>query len=113
MSLAAHALQRLSLNSQYRPGNPIHGGKTSFDGELNSLRRKNSTLRYKIFNFTKQKTNCMIKHLSFFFTSLTLIFAGNSTFGQFNQAQLAGEWQRAKAYTKEYMDAMSPDGYGL
>ncbi len=55
----------------------------------------------------------MIKHLSFFFTSLTLIFAGNSTFGQFNQAQLAGEWQRAKAYTKEYMDAMSPDGYGL
>jgi len=54
-----------------------------------------------------------MKHLSLFFTCLTLIFAGNNSFAQFNQAQLVGEWQRAKAYTKEYLDAMPTDGYNF
>jgi len=42
-----------------------------------------------------------------------LVFAGSSAFAQFTQSQFVTEWQRAKAYTKEYLDAMPGDGYGF
>ena len=44
---------------------------------------------------------------------LVMAFAGNSVFAQFNQAQMVKEWQRAKDYTKAYLDAMPADGYAL
>jgi uncharacterized damage-inducible protein DinB len=45
------------------------------------------------------------------FTVLALMFAGTSAFAQFTQPELVKEWQRAKAYTKAYLDAMPADGY--
>ena len=47
------------------------------------------------------------------FTLLALTLAGNSAFAQYTQSQMIAEWQRAKAYTKEYLDAMPEDGYGF
>lgn len=54
-----------------------------------------------------------MKRLSFLFTLLALTFASSALFAQFTQSQMVEEWQRAKAYTKEYLDAMPADGYGL
>jgi uncharacterized damage-inducible protein DinB len=54
-----------------------------------------------------------MKKLSSLFTILVLTFAGSSVFAQFTQSQMVQEWQRAKAYTKEYLDAMPADGYGF
>src|SRR6185437_1707211 len=54
-----------------------------------------------------------MKRLSLLFTLLALMFATGSVFAQFTQPQMVGEWQRAKAYTKEYLDAMPADGYGF
>jgi uncharacterized damage-inducible protein DinB len=36
-----------------------------------------------------------------------------STFAQFTQSQMVAEWQRAKTYTKTYLDAMPADGYSF
>src|ERR1700733_14460739 len=47
------------------------------------------------------------------FTVLALIFVSSSVFAQFSQSQMVAEWQRAKAYTKAYLDAMPEDGYGF
>ncbi len=54
-----------------------------------------------------------MKKVSLLFTVLAIIFASNSVFGQFSQSQLVAEWQRAKIYTKAYLDAMPEDGYGF
>jgi uncharacterized damage-inducible protein DinB len=54
-----------------------------------------------------------MKKVSLLFTVLALIFVNNSVFGQFTQSQMVAEWQRAKIYTKAYLDAMPEDGYGL
>jgi uncharacterized damage-inducible protein DinB len=54
-----------------------------------------------------------MKRLSLLFTVLALTFISTSVFAQFTQPQMVVEWQRAKAYTKAYLDAMPADGYGF
>lgn len=54
-----------------------------------------------------------MKRLSMFFTLLALVFVSSSAFAQFTQSELVKEWQRAKAYTKAYLDAMPADDYGF
>lgn len=54
-----------------------------------------------------------MKKLSLLFMLLAITFAGNSVYAQFTQAQMVKEWQRAKVYTKEYLDAMPVDGYAF
>jgi uncharacterized damage-inducible protein DinB len=54
-----------------------------------------------------------MKKITFLFTLLLLAFAGSSAFAQFTPSQLVAEWQRAKAYTREYLDAMPDSGYGF
>jgi len=54
-----------------------------------------------------------MKRLSMLFMLLALTFVSSTVFAQFTQEQMVGEWQRAKAYTKEYLDAMPADGYGF
>jgi uncharacterized damage-inducible protein DinB len=43
---------------------------------------------------------------------LSALFSG-SVFAQFTQPQMVVEWQRAKTYTKLYLDAMPADGYSF
>jgi uncharacterized damage-inducible protein DinB len=43
---------------------------------------------------------------------LSTLLAG-SAFAQFTQPQMVVEWQRAKTYTKAYLDAMPADGYSF
>lgn len=50
---------------------------------------------------------------AFLFTLLAFYFASSSVSAQFTQSQQITEWQRAKAYTKAYLDAMPEDGYGF
>jgi uncharacterized damage-inducible protein DinB len=49
------------------------------------------------------------------FTSAFLILCatGRAQFNESVKAQLVKEWQRAKAYTLEYLDAMPKDKYGF
>jgi uncharacterized damage-inducible protein DinB len=54
-----------------------------------------------------------MKRLSLLFTLLVIAFASSSVYAQFTQSQLVDEWQRAKAYTKDYLDAMPADGYSF
>ena len=54
-----------------------------------------------------------MKNVALLFTVLALIFVSNSVFAQFTQSQMVAEWQRAKTYTKAYLDAMPEDGYGF
>jgi len=54
-----------------------------------------------------------MKKVSLLFTVLALIFVSSSAFAQFTQSQMVAEWQRAKLYTKSYLDAMPKDGYGF
>ena len=54
-----------------------------------------------------------MKKVSLLLTVLALIFVSNSVFAQFTQSQMVAEWQRAKLYTKTYLDAMPEDGYGF
>jgi len=49
----------------------------------------------------------MKRSLSFIFFA----FLTGSAFAQFTQPQMVVEWQRAKTYTKAYLDAMPADGY--
>jgi uncharacterized damage-inducible protein DinB len=42
-----------------------------------------------------------------------MLCAASSAFAQTATAKLATEWERAKVYTKEYLDAMPEDGYAL
>ncbi|WP_454802561.1 DinB family protein [Mucilaginibacter phyllosphaerae] len=50
-----------------------------------------------------------MKKISFLLVMLT--FACTSVFAQMTKDQIVGEWTRAKAYTKAYLDAMPADGY--
>src|SRR5476651_177101 len=52
-----------------------------------------------------------MKKVSLLFTILALIFVSSSVYAQFTQSQMVAEWQRAKTYTKQYLDAMPEDGY--
>jgi uncharacterized damage-inducible protein DinB len=54
-----------------------------------------------------------MKKVSLLFTVLALTFVSNSVFAQFTQSQQVAEWQRAKLYTKAYLDAMPEDGFGF
>jgi hypothetical protein len=54
-----------------------------------------------------------MKKISLLFTILALSLLSNSLFAQFTQSQQVAEWQRAKAYTKAYLDAMPEDGYAF
>ena len=54
-----------------------------------------------------------MKRLSLLFTFLVLTLVGNQVFAQFTQSEMVAEWQRAKTYTKEYLDSMPADGYGF
>jgi uncharacterized damage-inducible protein DinB len=54
-----------------------------------------------------------MKKVSLLFTILALTFVSSSVFAQFTQSQMVAEWQRAKLYTKSYLDAMPEDGYGF
>ena len=54
-----------------------------------------------------------MKKVSLLFSVLALTFASSSVFAQFTQSQMVAEWQRAKKYTKAYLDAMPEDGYGF
>jgi len=54
-----------------------------------------------------------MKRLSLLFTLLTLTVASRPAFAQFSQSEMVGEWQRAKVYTKAYLDAMPEDGYSF
>ena len=54
-----------------------------------------------------------MKKVSLLSTVLALVFVSSSAFAQFTQSQMVAEWQRAKSYTKAYLDAMSEDGYGF
>src|ERR1700761_795786 len=54
-----------------------------------------------------------MKKVSLLFTVLALICVSSSGFAQFTQSQLVKEFQRAKNYTKAYLDAMPEDGYGF
>jgi len=54
-----------------------------------------------------------MKKLSLLFTLLALVFVSSSALAQFTQSEMVAEWQRAKTYTKAYLDAMPADGYGF
>jgi len=54
-----------------------------------------------------------MKKVSLLFTILALSLVSSSLFAQFTQSQQVAEWQRAKLYTKAYLDAMPEDGYGF
>jgi uncharacterized damage-inducible protein DinB len=54
-----------------------------------------------------------MKKLSLLFAVLALTFVSSSVFAQFTTSQMVAEWQRAKKYTKSYLDAMPEDGYGF
>jgi len=54
-----------------------------------------------------------MKKAALLFSLLALIFASPSLSAQFTLPQMVAEWQRAKAYTKAYLDAMPEDGYGF
>ena len=51
-----------------------------------------------------------MKKLSLLFLLITA-FTGSSVYAQLTQSQMVKEWQRAKDYTKSYLDAMPADGY--
>jgi uncharacterized damage-inducible protein DinB len=52
-----------------------------------------------------------MKKLSLVFMLFAFTFAGTSAFAQLTKEQVIAEWTRAKAYTKQYLDAMPEDGY--
>jgi uncharacterized damage-inducible protein DinB len=43
----------------------------------------------------------------------TLLFSAGNLFAQSSKDAIIKEWERAKAYTKEYLDAMPEAGYAL
>src|SRR6185312_1394158 len=54
-----------------------------------------------------------MKKVTQLFAVLAFVFVSSSVFAQLTQPQLVAEWQRAKTYTKAYLDAMPEDGYGF
>ncbi|HZX59639.1 MAG TPA: DinB family protein [Mucilaginibacter sp.] len=54
-----------------------------------------------------------MKRLSILFASLVTVFTTTLASAQVNKEQMIADWQRAKAYTKTYLDAMPADGYSF
>jgi hypothetical protein len=54
-----------------------------------------------------------MKKVTQLFAVLAFVFVSSSVFAQLTQPQLVAEWQRAKTYTKAYLDAMPEDGYAF
>ena len=54
-----------------------------------------------------------MKNLAKLLTLVALIFISAPVFAQFTQKEMVAEWQRAKDYTKSYLDAMPEDGYAF
>src|SRR3569833_1629150 len=54
-----------------------------------------------------------MKNLAKLLTLVALIFICVSVFALFFFFVLVAEWQRAKDYTKSYLDAMPEDGYAF
>ncbi|WP_259070572.1 DinB family protein [Mucilaginibacter sp. X4EP1] len=53
-----------------------------------------------------------MKRFALLFT-IMVTFACTAAHAQFTQSELVSEWQRAKNYTKAYLDAMPADGYSF
>ncbi|MFB9842039.1 DinB family protein [Mucilaginibacter ginsenosidivorans] len=53
-----------------------------------------------------------MKRLVMLFIIVTAVFVGTTVRAQ-STGQMLADWQRAKAYTKAYLDAMPEDGYSL
>jgi uncharacterized damage-inducible protein DinB len=54
-----------------------------------------------------------MKKVSLLLAILVSIFGSSSAIAQFTQPEMIAEWQRAKTYTKAYLDAMPEDGYAF
>ena len=54
-----------------------------------------------------------MKKQLFFLLLLLASLAANAQFNETVKTQLVKDWERAKAYTKEYLDAMPKDQYGF
>uniref|UniRef100_UPI001953FD2E hypothetical protein n=1 Tax=Proteus mirabilis TaxID=584 RepID=UPI001953FD2E len=54
-----------------------------------------------------------MKKQLFFLSLLLASLAANAQFNETVKTQLVKDWERAKAYTKEYLDAMPKDQYGF
>ncbi len=54
-----------------------------------------------------------MKRISSIIMFLVLSLGSSHVFAQFTQSEMIVEWQRAKTYTKAYLDAMPGDGYGF
>src|ERR1700688_439071 len=54
-----------------------------------------------------------MKRITTLIALLVFTFVSSRTLAQFTQSEMAVEWQRAKTYTKAYLDAMPEDGYGF
>ncbi|MBS1529572.1 MAG: DinB family protein [Bacteroidetes bacterium] len=52
-----------------------------------------------------------MKKLAMLFTLVVTVFACITARAQVNKDQMIADWQRAKAFTKAYLDAMPEDGY--
>ncbi len=54
-----------------------------------------------------------MKRLTILFTLLVTALTCASVYAQVSNTQMLADWQRAKTYTKEYLDAMPADGYSF
>ncbi|HMH34605.1 MAG TPA: DinB family protein [Puia sp.] len=54
-----------------------------------------------------------MKKIALLGTLMMLVFAGSPAFAQFTQPEMIKEWQRAKTYTKEYLNAMPAVSYAF
>jgi uncharacterized damage-inducible protein DinB len=54
-----------------------------------------------------------MKRLSILFAFLIMAFTTTVVSAQVNKEQMIADWQRARAYTKTYLDAMPADGYSF
>jgi uncharacterized damage-inducible protein DinB len=70
-------------------------------------------LKYILVQFFYTINNQIMKRLSLLFAVLAIVFVSKPVLAQFTQAQQVAEWQRAKAYTKAYLDAMPADGFSF
>ena len=54
-----------------------------------------------------------MKRISLLFSFFVLTLGSGLVYAQFTQSQMVAEWQRAKTYTKAYLDAMPADDYSF
>ncbi|MDR6944386.1 DinB family protein [Mucilaginibacter pocheonensis] len=54
-----------------------------------------------------------MKKLTLLFTLMVTVFACATASAQVSNDQMLADWQRAKNYTKAYLDAMPDDGYSF